>query len=134
MTLTKQLDINSWKVLIDYLYEIIEACFHFQKRKKKTQCRKILPSRQTALSVIDLSKIGPLTHLVIMSVNGKLYLRQFNCCNPSFGAACERESIFTPWQLIVPDNIAVHLWSSEEKALGGREAYPRWAIGRDEEK
>lgn len=133
MTLTKQLDINFWKVLIDYLYEIIEACFHFQKGEKKTQCRKILPSWQTALSVIDLSKIVPLTHLVIMSVNGKLYLRQFNCCNLSFGADCERESIFTPWQLIVPDNIAVHLWSSEDKALGGREAYPRWTIGQDEE-
>lgn len=73
MTLAGQLDINSWKVLIDCLYEITDTRFHFQKRKK-IQGRKIPASHQAPLLVPGLPKIVTLTCLVIMSVNGKLYL------------------------------------------------------------
>lgn len=85
----KFLESTDWLFIQNYRHMI-----SFPK-EKKIQGRKILPRHQTPLLVPGLPKIVTLTCLVIMSVNGKLYLWQFNCCNQSFDAGCERVNIYS---------------------------------------
>lgn len=67
-----------------------------------------------------------------MSVNGKLYLWQFNGYNLSLDVSCDRVNIYS----MAVNSARQCRGTSIElkgKTLGGREAYPCLSIRQDEE-